>query len=284
MIGASTRVIALLGDPVRHSLSPVMQNAAIRSAGLDGAYVALRCSGEDVPGLIRGLAHAGGGGNVTLPHKEVAARNVEVATDAVRQTGACNTFWLENGRVHGDNTDVEGFRGAVVALTGRSAEGMRVLLLGAGGAARGALAGLLADGVGKVLIWNRSPERAVNLVREMGGGVAGVAPEPDEGEMEPVDLVINATSLGLRDEDPLPYDPIRLPAGSACLDLVYRPGETAFVHRARELGCPAADGGEMLVRQGAAAFRRWWGVEAPLSVMRDAFEGARQSRSASDSP
>jgi len=284
MIGSATRVIALLGDPVEHSLSPLMQNAAIRSAGLDGVYVALRCAGGDVPGLLRGLAHAGGGGNVTLPHKGVAARSVDVATDAVRQTGACNTFWLEADRVHGDNTDVEGFRGAVQVLTGRSAEGMRVLLLGAGGAARGALAGLLVDRVGQVLVWNRSPERAAELVREMGGGVAGVAPDRDSAATESVDLVVNATALGLHDRDPLPYDPTRLPAGSACLDLVYRPGETEFVRKARELGHAAADGGEMLVRQGAAAFQHWWGIEAPLNVMRDAFEGARRGHSLGGTP
>jgi len=284
MISASTRVIALLGDPVEHSLSPVMQNAAIRSAGLDGVYVALRCASGDVPGLLRGLAHAGGGGNVTLPHKGVAARSVDVATDAVQRTGSCNTFWQEGDRVHGDNTDVEGFRGAVSVLTGRSAEGMRVLLLGAGGAARGALAGLLADRVGQVLIWNRSPERAAELVREMGGGVAGVAPDRDSAATESVDLVINATTLGLRDHDPLPYDPTRLPAGAACLDLVYRPGETEFVRMARDLGHSAADGGEMLVRQGAAAFQRWWGMEAPLSVMRDAFEGARRGQRGGGTP
>lgn len=221
---------------------------------------------------------------MTLPHKGVAARSLDVATDAVRKTGACNTFWLENGRVHGDNTDVEGFRGAVAVLTGRSAEGMRVLLLGAGGAARGALAGLLADRVGEVLIWNRSAHRAADLVREMGGGVSGVATDRHGATGGPVDLVINATSLGLHDDDPLPYDPSRLPAGSACLDLVYRPDETEWVRRARALGHPAADGGEMLVRQGAAAFRRWWGREAPLTVMRDAFESARRSPPGSEAP
>ena len=269
---------------MEHSLSPVIQNAALRSTALDGVYVSLRCAGEDVTGLLRGLALAGGGGNVTLPHKGVAARIIDVATDAVRQTGACNTFWLEDGRVHGDNTDVEGFRGAVSVLTGRTAEGMRVLLLGAGGAARGALAGLLADRVGEVLIWNRSAERAADLVREMGGGVAGVAPDRHGAAGEPVDLVVNATALGLRDDDPLPSDPSRLPAGSACLDLVYRPGETQWVRRARALGHPAADGGEMLVRQGAAAFKRWWGREAPLTVMRDAFESARRRAPGSEAP
>ena len=106
---SSTRVLALLGDPVLHSLSPAFQNAALRATGRDALYVALRCGGPDLPGLLRGLARAGGGGNVTVPHKGAAAEVVEEVTEAVQETGACNTFWLENGRIRGDNTDVAGF-------------------------------------------------------------------------------------------------------------------------------------------------------------------------------
>jgi len=128
---------------VEHSLSPAIQNAAFREAGVDGVYVALRTSAEDLPALVRALSRAGGGGNVTLPHKERAATVVDVPSDAVRRTGACNTFWGDDdGRIHGDNTDVEGFRRALRSFLGRSPEGFRVLLLGAGGAARAILEAL----------------------------------------------------------------------------------------------------------------------------------------------
>ncbi len=118
-ITASTRLLALLGDPVGHSLSPLIQNAALRHTGADGVYVALRCAAEDLLSLIRALARAQGGGNVTLPHKEKAASVVDVPSEAVRRTGACNTFWGgPDGRVHGDNTDVEGLRRARAIVRG----------------------------------------------------------------------------------------------------------------------------------------------------------------------
>ncbi len=118
-------------------------------------YVALRCDQEDLPHLVRGLSEAGGGGNITLPHKERAAAVVNAPSDAVRRTGACNTFWADGGKVHGDNTDVEGFVRAARAFLGRPPEGDRVLLLGAGGAARAVLVALLDDPGGR----DAQPER-----------------------------------------------------------------------------------------------------------------------------
>ncbi|MEX2295007.1 MAG: shikimate dehydrogenase [Gemmatimonadota bacterium] len=275
MIGASTRLVALLGNPVSHSLSPRIQNAAFRALSVDGVYVALRCEESDVPGLVRGIARAGGAGNFTLPHKEIAARTVDHPSELVRRTGACNTFWLENGLVHGENTDVAGFRGAVEALIGRSAKGLRVLLLGAGGSARGALEGLLADGVGEAWVWNRTPDRARALVAVANDPRVSALDSLGAMAGEPLDLIVNATSLGLRDSDSLPIDLSEVAEPGALLDLVYRPAETPLVRFARTLGIPAADGGEMLVRQGAEAFRLWWGHPAPLQVMQEAMAGSR---------
>ncbi|MEX0935818.1 MAG: shikimate dehydrogenase [Gemmatimonadota bacterium] len=281
MIRASTRLFAVLGDPVAHSLSPGIQNAAFRQAGVDGVYVALRCESDTLPGLIRGLAQAGGGGNVTLPHKQDAARIVDDPTETVERTGACNTFWTEDGRLRGDNTDVAGFQGAVDVLTGGSAAGASVLLLGAGGAARAALVGLVSDGVERVVLWNRSVARARRLASELGGTGTEVVGSLTEVRAERFDLVVNATSLGLVDSDPLPVDPASLQHPGALLDLVYRPRETELVRRARAEGISAADGGEMLVRQGAEAFRRWWKRSPPLEVMREALERARESETPS---
>lgn len=274
-VSPATRLLAVVGDPVGHSLSPRIQNAAIRAAGLDAVFVALRCGEGDLPGLLRGLARAGGGGNVTLPHKERAAGVVDVPTDAVTRTGACNTFWLEGGRVAGDNTDVDGFRGAWEALLGREAQGARVLLLGAGGAARATLAALVADGAEGVWIHNRTPARARELAAALGRGRAHAIEEDASSDLA-FDVVVNATRLGLRPDDPLPIDPRGLQGGPALLDLVYRPDETAWVKEARTLGLVAADGGEMLVGQGAAAFLRWWGRRAPIEAMRAALAEARE--------
>lgn len=269
---ATTRLIALLGDPVAHSLSPTFQNAALRAAGLDGVYVALRSDADAFAALLHGIAAAGGAGNVTLPHKERAAHLVHCPTDAVRRTGACNTFWLHKGRLHGDNTDVHGVASAVSALLGQPAHGARVLLLGAGGAARAALCALLDQGVAEVVIHNRTPARAAELVRAFEGANAKLSllNRPERLAASPFDLIVNATSLGLRAGDalPLPAD-LALRAGAG-LDLVYAPNETAWVRHLRGRGIPAADGLEMLLRQGAAAFERWWDCAAPLEAMRAA--------------
>ena len=272
-VAASTRVLALLGDPVAHSLSPLIQNAAIRALALDGVYVALRCSGGDLPGLLCALARAGGGGNVTVPHKEAAFRAVDRVTAAAEGTGAVNTFWLAKGEVWGDNTDVEGFTAAVRMLLGRSVAGGRVLVLGAGGAARAAVHALASHSAERIVIVNRTGERARELAQRFGRGrtkidvVASVV-ELGTGAF---DLAVNATSLGLHAGDPLPLDPAAAPPIEAALDLVYaRSGETAWVRAMSAHGIPTADGTEMLLQQGAAAFRRWWSMDPPLDAMRAA--------------
>ncbi len=239
-------------------------------------YVALRCGAEELGGLLRGIASAGGGGNVTLPHKEAAATLVDEPSDLVVRTGACNTFWLQGGRVHGENTDVSGFRGAVASLLGRSSEGLRVLVLGAGGAARAVMVGLALDGAASITVWNRTEARARRLAAELGEGRARVIVAESELMDAPFDLVVNTTSLGLDPDDPLPFDLSIAPPPGALLDLVYRPAETALVRGARERSIPAADGGEMLVRQGAEAFERWWGLPAPLDAMLGAMAEVRR--------
>lgn len=268
----ATRLLALLGDPVLHSLSPTFQNAALEDAGHDAVYLAIRSSTSDLPGLLRGIARAGGAGNVTVPHKAAAAEVVDEVTDAVRATGACNTFWLEDGRIRGDNTDVAGFAAAVESLLGAAPAGARVLLIGAGGVASAALHSLVVSGAGQVVVRNRSPDRARRLADRVAASAVRVDVVTGDAalEGESFDLVVNATSLGLRDDDhfPLPLDSgLRL---GAVLDLVYHPDRTAWVRAARDLGIPAEDGLEMLLQQGAAAFERWWQTPAPLAAMRAA--------------
>ncbi|HAW90526.1 MAG TPA: shikimate dehydrogenase [Gemmatimonadetes bacterium] len=275
---ARTRVFTILGNPVEHSLSPVIQNAAFQEAQVDGVYVALRCDAEQMVGFMSGLGRSGGAGNVTLPHKEKAASVLDKPLEAVRRTGACNTFWGESGKLCGDNTDVEGFRRAQRHFLGGAATGYRVLLLGAGGAARAALVSLIDDEVQDVLILNRTVERARAVARRIGGDRVRVAEshsDVDDGEF---DLVVNTTRLGLHSDDELPFDLERLSRADAVMDLVYGPSATAFVAASKRLGIPAVDGGEMLVHQGAAAFERWWGEEAPIDAMRQALEAARSSQ------
>lgn len=271
-ITARTRIFAVIGDPVAHSLSPVIHNAALRDLELDGVFGALRASQEDMVGFLRGLARAGGGGNVTLPHKEKAATVVDRPSAAVRRTGACNTFWAEDGVIHGDNTDVEGFGRALEGFLGRPPEGLRVLVIGAGGAARACLVALMDGGVQEIQLLNRSHERARAVARRIGGERVRVLDDHKATEGGSYDLVVNTTRLGLEDGDPLPLDLELLDRAGAVMDIVYGRQDTPFLSRARELGIRSADGIEMLIHQAAVAFERWWGVEPSLEVMRRALK------------
>jgi shikimate dehydrogenase len=274
-ISAATRLLALLGDPVLHSLSPVLHNAALRAKKLDAVYLALRCSTQDLPALLNSIARAGGAGNVTIPHKQIAAATVERATDAVRRTGACNTYWLERGQVCGDNTDVEGFLSAIGAAFGDVA-GARVLLLGAGGGARAVLAGLGQLHVDSVQVVARTQSRAEALAPVAADSMVRFQAGPND-PARAFDLVVNATPQGIHDGDPLPVSIEQLSPDARVFDLVYRPGVTAWVRAAHAAGLKAVDGKEMLLQQAAAAFARWWGVEAPLEIMRDALADAHPS-------
>jgi shikimate dehydrogenase len=274
--GSTTRVFALLGDPVRHSRSPAFQNAAIRHAGLDAVYVALPCAAGDVAALMRTLARTGGGGNVTVPHKGAAAACLDRASDLVRRTGACNTFWGEGSDLCGENTDVAGFTTAATALL-PDPRGARVLVVGAGGGAAAAACALLDAGAGRVTLLNRTPARARTLAARLdpGARVVEVVTPDDPLADRAFDLVVNATSLGLRDNDDMPIDLRMIRVAGGALDLVCAAGgETPWVRHARELGIPAADGTAMLLAQGGAAFRLWFGIEPPASVMEAALRQA----------
>jgi shikimate dehydrogenase len=221
------------------------------------------------------IGRAGGAGNITLPHKEKAAAVVDVRSEAVRRTGACNTFWGQHGQIHGDNTDVEGFKRAARTFLDKSPEDYRVLLIGAGGAARAVLVALMDEGVSEVVVTNRTIERARGMARRIGGERIRVADTPSVIDGGDFDLVVNATRLGLGTDEPLPFDLERVSRAGAVMDLVYGPEPTPFLREAARLGIRATDGGEMLVQQGAVAFECWWGEAGPVDAMRDALESSR---------
>jgi shikimate dehydrogenase len=274
-VTSATRVFALLGDPVAHSLSPHFQNAALRAQQRDAVYVALRCDAAQLPVLMRVLAAAGGGGNVTVPHKRAAAAALDVATDLVTRTGACNTFHGVDGALHGDNTDVAGCAAAVHALVG-SVRGARVLVLGAGGGAAAAACALLDAGAGFVEVRGRTHERAHELCARVSGDAGRCAAgDPDVRGAAGFDLVVNATPLGVRDGDAMPLPLVR--GMAPVFDMAYAPGGTAWVRAAAQLGIRAADGREMLLQQGARAYESWFATTAPLDVMRAALDAALEA-------
>lgn len=266
-ISASTRLLAVIGDPVAHSLSPLMHNAAFRVLGLDAVYVALRVSPEALATVLAAQAATGGAGNVTVPHKEAVEGSVARKTDVCARVGACNTFWTENGALVGDNTDVCGVRATLERL-GVHGRG-RWLVIGTGGSAR-AVAITAADVGATLWVRSRNAERAAAFAAWASAKAGGMRTEVARGPVE-VDVAINATPLGLTGHDALPADPRDLPGVRIALDLVYARGETRWVHALRERGVTAQDGREMLVHQGAASFARFFpGEAAPVDVMRAA--------------
>jgi shikimate dehydrogenase len=242
-----------------------MHNAAFRALGLDAVYVALRAAPGQVSEVIRALAHAGGGGNITVPHKESAARSLTLPSARVKALGACNTFWGAGAEVHGDNTDVDGVLAALAQL---EAPATAWLVAGTGGGARAVIAAAQARGA-RVAITSRDAGRRQRFEEWAAGQGVPVAPANE------CEVLINTTPLGLKPGDHLPIAQDDAPHAQVALDMVYGKGETIWVREMRQEGLNAADGRVMLVAQGAAAFKRWFPDEdPPLEVMRAAVNDA----------
>jgi shikimate dehydrogenase len=239
-----------------------MQGAAFRALGLPAVYVALRPTAEGLADVMQALARTGGGGNVTVPFKPEAAAAAEGRTSRVERLGAANTFWAVDGRLHADNTDVDGVLAALDALDAGH-EGPW-LVLGTGGSARAVAAAAAERGVA-LAVRSRDAGRASRFAAwavTLGVTVADAADAR---------VAINATPLGLQEHDPLPLAPAGLPRLGVALDLVYARGGTRWMHVMRDAGVRAADGRTMLLGQGVAAFRRWFPrLEPPVEIMRSA--------------
>lgn len=259
--------LVLLGHPVTHSLSPIFQGAALRHLGIPLAYTALDVPPERLAAAVTSLRAERAGGNVTAPHKVHVAALCDRRTATAERTGAVNTFWTDtDAALVGDNTDVAGFVHLAVGLLGAAPHGLRIALLGAGGAAAAVCAAAEGWPGCEVAIWSRSPGGAERLAARF----TGVRPMPSAAAAaRDAGLIVNATPIG-RSDDALPLELAAIPAGAAVADLVYHRGETAWVRAARARGHPAADGLAMLLEQGALAFERWIGRPAPRDVMRTA--------------
>jgi len=257
--------LVLLGTPVAHSLSPAFQNAALRAAGIALTYEALDVSPAALADVLRGLVRQRAAGNVTVPHKEAAARLCDRLTPLASRVGAVNTFWTDDdGALVGDNTDVHGAEALARAAFGRTPANVRVALLGAGGSAAAVLAAAERWPGCYVALFARTAERATALAARFRG-VAHVEPTLEDA-LRDARLVVNATPVGLAN-DAMPVPPARLPRRAAVMDLVYRRGETAWVRAARARGLRGCDGLTMLVEQGALAFERWFGVAPDREAM-----------------
>ena len=259
-IDGATRVYGILGQPVTHSLSPVMHNAAFRELGLNAVYVAFPVTDliQAVAGL-RGLNI--GGVSVTIPFKEEIIPLLDGLDEKAASIGAVNTVVNRDGRLMGYNTD---WQGAFKALEEKTEiAGKRFLILGAGGAARAIAFGLQEQG-GQVAVTDLDMAKALALSRKLWVEVVA----PDYLEQYSAQVLINATPVGMApQEDVIPIDPELLSRYQVVMDIVYQPLETRLLKEARSRGCQVIDGLQMLIYQGAAQFELWTGRPAPLEVM-----------------
>ena len=285
--------LAVLGQPVSHSRSPAMHNAALAELGLAGdwGYAAVEVSPEEFETLVRAMARGDyAGANVTVPHKLAALAVADAATEAAREIGAANTLVFAAGRIEAENTDAAGI---VESLPGSPA-GMRALVLGAGGSARAAVWALGRAGA-DVSVWNRTPAKAEALAAELGARALS-APGSEPLPVSDYGLILNATTVGLEsaaatastpearpDADPdrrppdlkrLRLDADGLSGEQIVVDLVYGTAETQLVAAARARGATVVDGLEVLVHQGAASLRLWTGMSPPIETMRAAARGS----------
>ncbi|HEY3861185.1 MAG TPA: shikimate dehydrogenase [Verrucomicrobiae bacterium] len=294
-VNASTRYCAVFGHPVRHSASPAMQNAGLAALDLNWRYLAFDVHPDHLRPAIEGARLMGFIGlNLTVPHKLLALDMVDVVDGQARVWGAVNTIvfeardpagqWTPVGsmdsspgqetRSRGYNTDADAIVQSLQEEFGlENLFGAAVLILGAGGAARAAALRLAREGLAALYLVNRTKERAAKLAAEIAQtcpGTLAVQGYP----LESVDLVINATSLGLKPRDPLPIDLqwLQTHRPKFVYDMVYRPMETELLRAARKAGCRAASGAGMLLHQGTRALELWTRRPAPVSVMRTALE------------
>lgn len=284
----TTRVVGVIGYPVRHSFSPPMHNAAFAALGLDFCYVAFEVAPDDLPAAVAGMKALGLVGlNVTVPHKVALLSLVDEVTEEAQLIGAVNTLHVRDGRVLGDNTDGRGFVASLVAA-GEEIQGRRGVLLGAGGSARAVSVALLRAGVAELTVSNRTAERAEALVEFLDRHVArgrvrtvGWNTSDLQSACAAASLIVNATSAGMSPRTELLPIADLPPLSSATLvyDLIYNPRSTRFLQLAAERGARTMNGVDMLVYQGALAFERWTGQAPPVDVMRQALIRQLQARS-----
>jgi shikimate dehydrogenase len=264
---AASRVVGVIGDPIAHSLSPQLHNAAFRAMGLDWVSVAFPVPAGAAAAALTGVRALGIAGlSVTMPHKQAAYAAVDELTDVARRLGAVNCVTRRGDALIGDSTDGEGFLIALRRATNVDPAGARCLVIGAGGAARGIVLALASAGAAEVVVINRTLANAQYAAAL--AGPAGRVGSPDD--VAGADLVVQATPVGMAGHggpDTLPVDPSSFRAGQVVADLVYHPLDTLFLEAAAARGAKTVSGLGMLVHQAALSLERWTGRPVPAEAM-----------------
>lgn len=276
-INGRTKIVGIIGDPVEHSLSPVMHNAAFKHLNMNFAYIPFHVKPEQLSQAIKGMRALGMIGlNVTVPHKIEVMEYLDEISSAAAAIGAVNTIYIKDNRLIGDNTDGQGFIRALIEDEGITIAGKSVVILGAGGSARAIGYSLLKEGISRLIFCNRTISRAEEMARSfqsMSVFVAGMGIEDSREEITQTDIIINTTSIGMKQGDPLLIDPSLIKKGQVVYDIIYSPPETPLLQWAKARGARAINGLGMLVHQGALAFELWTGCPAPIMIMRKAILG-----------
>ena len=276
IISGTTRICGLIGDPIEHTMSPAMQNAAFKKKGIDFLYVPFRVRKEELGRAIEGMrALHIKGLNVTIPHKVAAIRFLDELDPLAEKIGAVNTIVNEDGVLTGYNTDATGFLQALLE-NGIEPEGKNVLVLGAGGASR-AISLILADSGARLTILNRLQE--LDWAEELAGRISQIFKREVKAlelnrknltsTLKKTDILVNATSVGMTpDIEQTPVASNLLKPEITVFDIVYNPIKTRLLKEAEAAGAKTISGVEMLVWQGALAFEKWTGLKAPVDLMR----------------
>ena len=266
-LSGRTKITGLFGYPVEHTLSPVMHNAAFEALGLDYCYVAFPVHPDYLEEAVKAIKALNFSGvNVTIPHKEKVIPFLDEIDKEASYIGAVNTIVNSNGSLKGYNTDGRGFMQYFFEC-GISAEGKEVLIVGAGGASR-AISYYVVKEAKKVYLYDIEKEKAERLVADLKKNFDNISTVDDIARIERFHLLINATPLGLKDEDPLPFDTALLRSDQIVCDLIYK--KTRLLDEASKKGCLILNGLGMLLWQGVFAFELWTRMSPPIDIMRDA--------------
>lgn len=268
MITGKTKIIGIFGDPIEHTLSPLIHNEAFSYLGLDYCYVAFNVKKDKLKEAVEAIRALNiKGVNVTVPHKETVIQYLDNISNEAKNIGAVNTILNAGGVLKGFNTDVKGF---ILSLKdeGISIKNKNFLILGAGGAAKAVVYGILKEG-GKVYIYNRTLSKALEIKEKFKKFGFIEIVEMNKSVTEEIDIIVNATSLGLKKDDPMPLNPELIKPSHVYCDIVYP--ETPLMRKAEAIGCKVIGGIGMLLWQAAFAFKIWTKVEAPIEIMKKTF-------------
>lgn len=283
-IDTQTKFVGLLGWPVEHSASPMFQNAALDALGINAVYLAFSVKPEEFATAFAGLPALGAIGiNITLPHKQTAYKLCDECSAEARVIEAVNTVKFKDGKAYGFNTDAYGIKESL-AESGVKFTGQRVVILGAGGVARAIVAQAVLDGASEIFVVNRTISKAENMLVSVLNNCRNLDKDERKYSIPPCQalgydeirdalrdagILINATSVGLRDTDDLLFDLFYIESTTFVYDTIYNPPQTRFLIEAKQSGCKkTANGLSMLLYQGAKAFEIWFERRAPIELMR----------------